>query len=212
MIYPWNCELGFVGYNVLNSPHLEPALELDTALLKLSSQLSSKGLPTDLKSSTDLDQIMRTVELELMPNLRLWEYYVLDVEQLQSTFTKAWSSAGSSASNNDPSQAQPIDAFALEVSCLKGGQEGWRQVTGPRSHATQKLDISAAVSFFLSKGFKTADSSVPELFKSLLQELNVDRYREYDDDLIAILDNVKNRLRYTRLDEGGPRMGPFNET
>lgn len=202
------------GYNVLNSPHLEPALELDSALLALSSQLANKGLPVELKSSSDLDQIMKAIEHELMPQLKLWEYYVLDVDQLGTQFQEAWNSTQSS---NNPSSnwAQHVDAYALEAACLPSsdekGQGGWRAVTGPRSHATQKLNLKAAVDFFHSKGLKECDPTVPELFRRFLQELNVDRYREYDNDLITILGNIKNRLQYTRLDEGGPRMGPFNE-
>ena len=47
--------------------------------------------------------------------------------------------------------------------------------------------------------------------KDILNELNLPFYREYDADTSTILDQVKGRLQYTRLDANGPKLGPITQ-
>ncbi|CAG8458945.1 397_t:CDS:10 [Ambispora leptoticha] len=68
------------GYNLHNSPHLNPAYELDTALLQLSRDLAKHDLPTLLHSENDLNRILDYIKSHLLPEIRLWEYYIIDVK------------------------------------------------------------------------------------------------------------------------------------
>lgn len=86
------------GYNMVNSPHLESAVELDLALLKFSNELAQHGLPTDIQSEEDLKKIVQVLQDKIIPQLKLWEYYVLDVAAEKAAFTKAWNQTNSPSS------------------------------------------------------------------------------------------------------------------
>ncbi|GAA5866533.1 hypothetical protein JCM1840_001348 [Sporobolomyces johnsonii] len=204
----WLEEHPEAGYSVYSSPHLAGALELDDALLSLSGSLSSLGLPTTLKSSSDLDAIMAHIEKKLLPSLKLYEFYVLDVESHKKAFQAAWAKARSAAVEKDSELASKSieqQALAYADECLPSD---WSHL-GHRFHASP--DLPKSIAFIsrltgLSPGADTAEDAGERLAK-LEDVLNVERYKEFDGDKKAILDNTKNRVRYTRLDEHGPKKG-----
>ncbi|MBW0479917.1 hypothetical protein O181_019632 [Austropuccinia psidii MF-1] len=199
------------GYNLLNSPHLEPAFELDSALLELSRNLKERGLPSKIESEFDLERIMHTIQYETLPNLKLWEYYAIDVDLVGSKFAKVWSTIVNPAEKGRKPPAH-VDYLEFEEACLEGGETGWRHVTGPRYHISSKLDINSAVHFFRSKGYDSVPlEEATEVLKRVLNELNLDRYQEWDDDANAIVNNIRSRIRYTRLDAHGPRLDVIDE-
>jgi len=55
-----------------------------------------------------------------------------------------------------------------------------------------------------------SDNEIIAQATQLLDALNVEPYRRYDDLLRRILANVSNRLRYERLDKDGPQKGPIS--
>jgi glycogen debranching enzyme len=67
------------GYSPANSPHLSPALELDTAILDFSTTLQKRGLPIQVTSAADVDVLMHALT-EYLKSLDLWQYYVLDIK------------------------------------------------------------------------------------------------------------------------------------
>lgn len=204
---PWLRDHPESGYNIINSPHLEPALELDSAFLELSDTLVEKCLPNLIQSEVDLDKIMHFIEHDTLPKLKLWEYYVIGVDLVSAEFSKAWPDSRFSEESKSMSKAD-IEWSEFEKACMDCGESGWRHVTGPRNHASQKVHIGSAVKLFVDKGYRsvTPDETI-EALKRILNELNVDRYRVYDDDVRIIIQNVRNRIRYTRLDSHGPKMG-----
>ncbi|KAI7946805.1 hypothetical protein MJO29_011332 [Puccinia striiformis f. sp. tritici] len=208
---PWLRDHPESGYNIVNSPHLEPALELDTALLGLSDKLAEKNLPQSLDSEVDLDRIMHFIEHETLAQLKLWEFYVINVDHVAAKFSEAWSNVTRSSQGHSVVSTH-IDWSEFEKACINNEGNGWKQITGPRGHISQKIVIDSAVKLFKDKGY----GSVPpeetmETLKRILNELNVDRYQEYDDDLKAIIQNTRTRIRYTRLDPHGPKMGPITK-
>lgn len=208
---PWLRDHPEAGYNIINSPHLEPALELDSALLKLSDSLVEKGLPNSLESDVDLDKIMHFIEHETLPQLKLWEYYVIGVDLVASKFMAAWSDNKSSAHSQLEGPTH-IEWAEFQKACVNSEEIGWRYLTGPRGHASGYVNIDSAVKFFHAKGYGAVlPEETTEILKRILNELNSSRYQEYDDDIKAIIENIRNRLRYTRLDPDGPRMGPVTK-
>lgn len=207
----WLQEHPEAGYSVASSPHLAGALELDNAFLHLSGSLASLGLPTALRSTDDLDKIMQHIEHELLPALKLYEFYVLDVATHKKEFERAWlNKAGSNKSNGSstPLASESIEerarAFASE--CLP---DDW-SCLGKRFHATP--DYAKAVAFISSLLGDDADSSsAVEAFAKLEDVLNVERYQEFNQDQKAILDNTSGRIKYTRLEEHGPKKGEITE-
>ncbi|KAK4052230.1 bifunctional 4-alpha-glucanotransferase/amylo-alpha-1,6-glucosidase [Microbotryomycetes sp. JL221] len=202
------------GYNVINSPHLESAVELDTALLEFSKSLESRGLPTELKSSADLDKIMDIVKNEVVPSLKLYEYYVIDVKRQADAFAQRWSSSKASTANGSAANLSSLgpkdlaEAFARK--CLPSNYKH----LGARYHA--QLDVDATVAFIaeltgLNPGQDTAEQARKKV-ADILDIINVPLYETYDDDLKAILDNTRNRAKFTRLDDHGPKYGPITES
>ncbi|GAA5998308.1 hypothetical protein JCM5350_002093 [Sporobolomyces pararoseus] len=203
----WLEEHPEAGYSVASSPHLAGALELDDAFLKLSGSLASLGLPTTLTSTSDLDKIMDHIENTLLPSLKLYEFYVLDVATHKKEFQAAWSKAKTSSKGDSPVASKSIEeqAQAYAAECLS---ENWANL-GKRFHATP--DYSKAVNFVSSLLNVTPSSDsaqqATELFAKLEDVLNVQRYQQFDEDKKAILDNTSGRIKYTRLEEHGPKKG-----
>ncbi|GAA6056561.1 hypothetical protein JCM3770_004362 [Rhodotorula araucariae] len=215
----WLEEHPEAGYSVHSSPHLAGALELDNALLDLSRNLASLGLPTTLASSADLDAVMAHIEHTLLPSLKLYEFYALDVAGQKARFHSAWTSAALDKTMTAPPQGRGTDLSSLSIearatrfaeTCLP---PTWAQL-GHRFHA--QVDLPQAVAFIAEhlgiapRSASAADHAADELAR-LLDVLNVDRYKQYDEDKKAILDNTRNRVKYTRLDEHGPRHGEISE-
>ncbi|CAG8477962.1 4253_t:CDS:10 [Cetraspora pellucida] len=77
------------GYNLVNSPHLTPAYELDNALLNYSENLSSLGYKAHVQSEEDLKAIIEGVKQHVINKIRLWEFYVIDVKEALNEFQAA---------------------------------------------------------------------------------------------------------------------------
>ena len=78
------------GYSVKTAPHLEPALKLDSGLLDFSNKLGQLGYPTELTSTDDLLKIMEGVKQHVISKIKLWEYYVCDIERDCKEAVKSW--------------------------------------------------------------------------------------------------------------------------
>ena len=63
---------------------------------------------------------------------------------------------------------------------------------------------------FVDMGDANMDS-LADAWVRVVDVLNVPLYEEWEEDTRVALDNVKNRLKYTRLDEHGPRMGEISK-
>lgn len=205
-----------IGYSVESSPHLAGAVELDDAFIELSGQLASLGLPTSLESTADLDAIMSHIEHKLIPSLRLYEFYAIDVAGQKTRFREAWAAASADKRAAAPQGQQDLTQLSVEDLSLRFAElcfpPTWNKL-GKRWHA--QLDLPTAIAFVaqhasLTPGQESADQAAEQVGR-MLDVLNVDRYREFDEDKKAILDNTYNRAKYTRLDEHGPRMGPISE-
>ncbi|ODQ64254.1 glycogen debranching enzyme [Nadsonia fulvescens var. elongata DSM 6958] len=202
----WLTEHPEAGYSVHTAPHLTSALALDTALLKFSNKLKSAGLPTELRSTGDLDRIIDAIKVYVIGgNLKLWEFYVLDVDSILEQLLKAWENC---SANRGPPLAD-IPSSLPELAALIRDQAGvnFKQLS---TRFAKSLDNGKATDI-LAQYLETHGSSsgIRELIVNLLDEINLPLYREYDSDLTIIIDQLYNRIKYTRLDEHGPRLGPI---
>lgn len=183
--------------------------------MDVSRNLAALGLPTALNSVADLDAIMEHVENKVLPSLRLYEFYALDVAGQKARFREAWAAASSKGAAA-PQGQEDLTSLSIEDLSLRFAElclpPTWNKL-GKRHHA--QLDLPKAIGFVaqhvsLTPGAETADQAADQVAK-MLDVLNVDRYREFDEDKKAILDNTRNRVKYTRIDEHGPRVGPITE-
>ncbi|RHZ74047.1 hypothetical protein Glove_227g25 [Diversispora epigaea] len=79
-------------YNLVNSPHLVPAFELDRAFLEFSKNISSFGIPTHIHSEDDLNKIIESSKTHVINEIKLWEFYVIDVQTTTKEVRKSMES------------------------------------------------------------------------------------------------------------------------
>lgn len=200
----WLLDHPDAGYNGLNSPHLESAIELDRALYKFSCDLASLGLPTDIQNQSDLSAVLAALKDQVLPDLKLWQYYVSDVAAEKEKLAQAWAQPDSTNSSKLPSLEGKSHAEALAVFEQECLPENWRQL-GARYHV--QVDAPKAAALLRTMvGNDDPDAAVQKLGK-FLDDLNVDQYKLFESDVQAILDNTRSRIQYQRIDAHGPRLG-----
>ncbi|KAI9827614.1 MAG: hypothetical protein M1826_006276 [Phylliscum demangeonii] len=170
------------GYNLKTAPWLQSALELETALLEFSDNLATLGLPTCLQSVQDLQRIVDAIKSRVIDNLRLWEFYIIDVTRDARSAVDSWIAGHGKASRGILSHSEDSLANAKHWSLAE---------------SAQYLRDDAVVG---------TDAFVP-----ILNELNVPFYREFDEDSAEICKQIHDRARYLRLDGPGPKLGPITK-
>ena len=184
------------GYNIKTAPWLEAAEELDLALLNFGKKLASLGLPTELKSEYDLNRVMEAVKSKCIGELRLWEYYVLDVERDSHAAVKSWSSGNATLPSKGGREAamSSVDGAKTwspkqKVDWLLNNALAGNDRMGERFRKTLQPQAAAVLITALFGDFKSHpdQAGVNNAVRNLLNDLNVEFYREYDSDLGAIL-------------------------
>jgi hypothetical protein len=129
---------------VHNSPHLTAAYELDTALLQYSENLKSYNLPTLINSESDLDAVIDGIKTHVLQELRLWEFYTIDVKKSIEELRKALQD---DEGTEDDSLFKDFDIACLDLShqvrLITEALEP--KAFGPRQ--TRKIRKSAALAF-----------------------------------------------------------------
>jgi glycogen debranching enzyme len=218
----WLEEHPEAGYNVETAPWLESALELDTALIQYGRDLGSLGLPTDLKNMDELLKVVTGIQEHVVSKMRLWEYFAVDVPSDSKAVTDAWTLGKTRLPDGgfDPSAlGGGVDAikdwslFAKADFLKNKGMLNGLRIDGRFSRTVDPLVGSALLTALVGRYEKDKSDvkAATETMDAIFNELNLPFYREYDEDLAAILEQVKGRLKYTRLDDNGPKMGPVTE-
>jgi glycogen debranching enzyme len=220
----WLQEHPEVGYNVSTAPWLESALKLDTELMKFGRGLARLSLPTELHSVDDLLKIMDGIKSYVIGGIRLWEYYVIDVERDADSAVQAWTEGnikfpsggfpGEDVGGLEWVKSASVKEHA-EFLSEKGmvgndrlGEKYRRHIDGPTAAAL----LTAMYGRYEGEG---SDGPDPGFVRSeivkILDEVNLPLYKEYDRDVAEILEQLFNRIKYVRLDDHGPKLGPINE-
>jgi glycogen debranching enzyme len=132
---------------------------------------------------------------------------VINVAAEKEEFGRTWDESDggkrvSSFGDDDLGSTTIDDAYKLlERHALRN-----RMMLGERY--TTHIDTRAAVAIFrgLSRSQHSKDHIV-DLFAKALDQLNAPLYAIYDDDVKTLKSNLAGRLRYMRVEEGGPKMG-----
>ncbi|CAG8950388.1 hypothetical protein HYFRA_00006881 [Hymenoscyphus fraxineus] len=219
----WLQEHPEVGYNVSTAPWLRSALELDTELLQFSKDLGKYGLPTTLKSKDDLLKIMDSLKEKVIAKLKLWEFYVIDVERDADAAVESWSKAqitfpaggfgGSDfggletiKSSTPAQQSEFLTKTALDNKD-RLGERYFRRVN-PKVAAAL---LTAIYGRFDGDGSNSTNRQAARSYiVKVLDELNLPLYKEYDHDVAELLEQIFNRTKYTRLDAHGPKLGAID--
>ncbi len=197
------------GYNLTTAPWLESAYLLDTKLLELGFNLEKLGLPTEFKSADDLIQVMDAVKKEVIAEIRLWEYYALNVDRDADAAVESWVVG----------KADPVSTEGLKDASLDGQvkfllDNGLRGNDRLGERFRRRIDPAVGAAFitaFLGKYQNEHDQEAArKKVTEVLDVINVPFYKEYDEEVAEALQQVFNRIKYVRLDEHGPKLGPVN--
>lgn len=190
-----------LGYNLQNSPHLVPAYELDTALLELSANLEKyNNLPCRIESVHDVDLVMKHIESTLFPELKLWEYKVLDADLQKKRFREAMQDT-----SLDPIPYHHKNVKDLPIEAQAELLRHWAIQSGnPGVRFHRSLDLPRAIGFMRSLT-DSLEKQVAWLDK-LLDQYNLSLYQEYDQDVTIALENIRSRIVYLHLDANGPKL------
>ncbi|KAL8719888.1 MAG: hypothetical protein Q9225_003166 [Loekoesia sp. 1 TL-2023] len=206
----WLEEHPEAGYNIETCPWLEVALELDNALLQYGTDLAKYGLPTELKSADDLQRVMDGMKPYCLDLVNIWEFYVVKVARDAQAAVDAWMSGITSADNKvdgakNWSSSQKVEF--LRGNALLGANE-----LAGRFHRRIEPHIAAALlTSAYGHGQSDLQQTALETMTEWLKALNVPYYHQYDADVAVIKQQVMDRVRYLRLDDNGPKLGPINQ-
>ena len=208
----WLEEHPEAGYNINTAPHLQAAYELDSAMLKYSANLASLGMPTHLTGVNDLLRIMEGLKVHCIGAIKLWEFYICNVERDTQAAVSAWTSHRVDLDCSLPDDVQSWSLkqkadWLRECACPgkdRMGERFRRSIVPERAAALlQKL-----FGRYNDKTNSAGDErSAYGTMTRFLNEFNLDCYREYDSDVATIMEQVFNRTKYVRLDDNGPKIG-----
>lgn len=204
------------GYNLETAPWLEPAEVLDTALLKFGCDLESLGLPTTIVTVSDLTKIMESINSKVIATIKLWEYYVVDVEKDAKASVTSWrdgnsaSRSGSSGTILDSVQGWDLKqkaAWLIDHAIVGNDRMGERF----RRKILPEVAASMLTAQFGRFSKHPNENNAFDFIHAALNEVNSGFYREYDAEHAVIMDQLANRIKYMRMDEHGPKLGPVTK-
>ncbi|KAK4685222.1 glycogen debranching enzyme, partial [Tremellales sp. Uapishka_1] len=203
---PWLEQHPEAAYSPYNTPHLTPAVALEDALIELSTRLPSLGLPTTLATSADLEKLSGPID-EAIHSIRLWEFYVFDVQA--SVKAVAASLEGQSAKKwqGESVAGKSFEELAEIVKATPGLIENYQAYAARFATIVQPEAAAGLVQAAFAEKDSTALAS---RWGKILDVINVDLYKECEEDVAAAKDGIVGRLKFTRLEEGGPKMGEIN--
>lgn len=140
--------------------------------------------------------------------LNMWQYYVFDVVG-ECAAVKAALEGDKVTSWAGPDVAHKTVAELAEIIGASGYIHGL--YTLERRFCTS-VDSGIAAGL-VKAAFVDVQSSdaLADAWVRVVDVLNVPLYAEWKEDMRIALDNIKNRIQYTRLDEHGPKLGPISE-
>lgn len=200
---PWLLEHPESGYNHITAPHLLPAIELDKSLLEFSGYMKALGYPTDISSVEDLISIMDGIKIHVLGSLKLWEFYAVNIDALLKEVADQWDSTPLEAITVPGDVEDDLVKLAgfIRSSCTND------DFGSLSTRFANTLIISKFITILRQLHGEEWNGNVANEARKILDELNLPLYKEYDEDVRVILDQLYNRIKYLRIDDHGPKMG-----
>lgn len=208
----WLRDAPDAGYNAETAPHLTAAIELDKRLLEFSGALESHNLPTDIKSAEDITAIMDGIDTHVVRKMELWQYYVFDKDSIIKSIEKLANDGSARVSPVElPPDVNVNDLKSLSAFVLRAANANSSVILGDRF--ANKLDDKKLFGIILSvlKTEGTNADAIVGKARAIVDEINADLYATYDDDVKSIKAQLRDRIRFLRLDDNGPKMGPVTD-
>ena len=176
-------------------------------MINFSSALSSKRLPTIIESEKDLDLIISAFE-EIVRDLDLWQFYVIDVSRERSSIEAALQS-------KDITIWDGPEVFGRSAPELANIFRHHGKISGIGALSSRfGVTVNGSVAAGFIQAARPDISNIDALVDSWIQVVdvvNVPLYQQWEGDVRAAIDNVRNRVRYIRLDKNGPKLGEISE-
>lgn len=115
--------------------------------------------------------------------------------------------SGSIESYDASVAGQSVDQLATTIKAHEGFIENYRAYSG---RYVTKVRPEKAAGLMKANCPNDSDEQLAAKWGKVLDVLNVDLYAECNEDVKAAKDGVIGRIRYTRVDEHGPRTGEIN--
>uniref|UniRef100_A0A060T7E8 Glycogen debranching enzyme n=1 Tax=Blastobotrys adeninivorans TaxID=409370 RepID=A0A060T7E8_BLAAD len=195
------------GYSWETAPHMRPAIELDNKLIEYSSKLTELGLPADVKTEDDVNKIADGLEKHVYQPLKLWEYYVVDVESTIEEIKRIISDKewyGNLLPTRVPQNIRRSLSGLANYVIYEAGSNF--DLFGSERFL-RKVDPEYFISIL--KTLVHDVEKVPDEARRILNEINDPLYREYDEDKTNAVTELRGRAKYIRLESGGPKLGPI---
>lgn len=178
-------------------------------MLEFSASLSTKGLPINVTSDKDIETLIDAFEKEVR-GLNLWQYYVLDPVKEMTSVKNALASGKITVWEGPDLSGKSVVEVALVVKS-SGLVEGYGQLA---SRLGVRVDggVAAGISKAAFPNIASNAEELSDTWRKVVDVLNVPLYAEWEEDTKIALESVKNRLKYTRLDAGGPKLGEISAT
>ncbi|PGH34345.1 glycogen debranching enzyme [[Emmonsia] crescens] len=217
----WLLEHPEAGYSVATAPWLEAALELDTALLRYSEQLAELGLPVRFNGVEDLMAVMGKMRANVIDKIRLWEFYAVDVQRDVRATVDAYVREDvkipkGGFGDHTIGGLEEIRQWSLQKKAYFIREKGLinkDRILGRYGRAVDAA-VGAALLTALYGRYDQASSDIPRIREDLgkiLDEVNLPLFLEFDKDVLEIFDQIFNRVKYLRLDDDGPKLGPITK-
>lgn len=175
-------------------------------MIEFSASLVSKNLPVCVTSVQDLDTLM-TAFSESLKALNLWQYYVLDVTREKNAVKTALS--GHVVPWEGPDVASKSVVELARILRSMGKVEGVGRFAG---RFGVRVDGGIAAGLVKAAFVDVANNdALAEAWARVVDVLNVPLYEEWEEDTRIALGNMKNRLKYLRLEHGGPKIGEITK-
>lgn len=139
--------------------------------------------------------------------MKLWEFYVFNVQSSVKAVTAALESSSVKQWSGSPVEGKNVDELAQ---LLKSGN----MITNFRAFSDRyctTVDPEIAAGLMKANSPNEGPEALASKWGKILDVLNVDLYRECNDDVAAAKDGIIGRIKYTRVEEHGPKIGEITK-
>ncbi|CAK5018372.1 unnamed protein product [Meloidogyne enterolobii] len=191
------------AYNLSNSPHLRPAYILDRALQQFSREISQgkwemKGIPPLINSEIHLNSIYSVLKEEIIPKLKLEEFFQIDREETLKCFENK---IGDIYSNSEPLSSQNAGKTLNDIVIIQDKE--YRRLKST-------VDIDTAIEWAVNNKSSDMSESI-NLFNAHLIHLNEQVRQTIDGHISAAIGAIMGHVTYERVASHGPRKGLISD-
>lgn len=133
-----------------------------------------------------------------------WQYYVLDVKKEKETVQAALSSG-----KIKPWEGPDITGkSAAELATILRAYRDGEFLEGLSKYAKRfGVTVDGAVAAGFVVAARGDGAELANTWGEIVDALNLPLYKEWEEDINIALVHIKNRLKYTHLEDNGPKLG-----